>query len=81
MTITEIEAELAELRPATPPGLLSNAEKDRLLERSFLGLYRWYVSRSQETRNWNPNTSFNWPKFRTDHSEKLKYDFRRVFRC
>ena len=40
-------------RPRTPAGLLSNAEKDRLIERGFLGLYRWYTARSQETRNWN----------------------------
>ena len=46
--------------PQTPAGLLSNREKDRLIERGFLGLYRWYTARSQETRNWNPDKSFNW---------------------
>lgn len=65
--IGEIDA----LRSPTAPGLLSNEEKDRLIERGFLGLYRWYVSRSQETRNWNPNTSIDWRNLRTDHSQKL----------
>lgn len=47
-------------RPRTPAGMLSNAEKDRLIERGFLGLYRWYTARSQETRNWNADRSFDW---------------------
>ncbi|MEW6420768.1 MAG: acyl-ACP desaturase [Deinococcota bacterium] len=47
-------------RPRTPAGLLSNQEKDRLIERGFLGLYRWYTARSQETRNWNADRSFDW---------------------
>ncbi|ADV67309.1 acyl-ACP desaturase [Deinococcus maricopensis] len=46
--------------PRTPAGLLSNREKDRLIERAFLGLYRWYTARSQETRNWNADKSFDW---------------------
>jgi acyl-[acyl-carrier-protein] desaturase len=71
MTDFNLENELADHRPATSPDLLSNEEKDRLIERSFLGLYRWYISRSQKTRNWNPNTDFDWRQLRTDHSEKL----------
>ena len=63
--------EIDDLRSSTPPGLLSNEEKDRLIERAFVGLYRWYVSRSQATRNWNPNTTIDWKNLRTDHSEKL----------
>jgi acyl-[acyl-carrier-protein] desaturase len=63
--------DLDEQRSVAPPGLLSNQEKDLLIERAFLGLYRWYVSRSQKTRNWNPNTDFDWRKLRTDHSDKL----------
>lgn len=63
--------EIDDLRSPTPPGMLSNEEKDRLIERAFVGLYRWYVSRSQATRNWNPNTSVDWKNLRTDHSEKL----------
>ena len=50
--------ELDEQRSSTAPGLLSRQEKDILIERAFVGLYRWYVSRSQQTRNWNPNTDF-----------------------
>lgn len=65
--ITEID----DIRSTTAPGLLSNEEKDRLIERAFVGLYRWYVSRSQATRNWNPNTTIDWKNMRTDHSEKL----------
>ncbi len=63
--------ELDEQRPPTSPGLLSNEEKDRLIERAFLGLYRWYVSRSQATRNWNPDLDIPWRDLRTDHSETL----------
>jgi acyl-[acyl-carrier-protein] desaturase len=60
-----------ELRPRTPAGLLSRREKDRLIERGFLGLYRWYTARSQATRNWNPDKSFEWRKLRQDFSEPL----------
>jgi acyl-[acyl-carrier-protein] desaturase len=60
--------EIREQRPSTPPGLLSRAEKDRLIERGLTGLYRWYVARSQAKRNWNPDSDFDWRKFRTDHS-------------
>ena len=67
----KIIKEIEEQRPHTPVGLLSNEEKDRIIERGFLGLYRWYVSRSQKTRNWNPNNDFKWREFRTDHSEKM----------
>lgn len=70
-SVTSIQKELREQRPQTPVALLSNQEKDRLIERGFLGLYRWYVSRSQTTRNWNPNTDFDWRSFRTDHSETI----------
>jgi acyl-[acyl-carrier-protein] desaturase len=63
--------ELDEQKPPTAPGLLSKQEKDLLIERTFVGLYRWYVSRSQKTRNWNPNTDFDWRSLRTDHSAEL----------
>lgn len=53
------------------PGLLSNEEKDRLIERGILGLYRWYLARSQETRNWNPDKSFDWRKIRHDLSDDV----------
>jgi len=73
MTISDphLQHELEEHRSNTSPGLLSKEEKDRLIERTFVGLYRWYVSRSQKTRNWNPNTDFDWRNFSTQHSEKL----------
>ncbi|WP_295814867.1 acyl-ACP desaturase [uncultured Deinococcus sp.] len=58
-------------RPPTPAALLSNREKDRLIERGFLGLYRWYTARSQETRNWNPDRSFEWRSIRQDLPPEL----------
>src|SRR5680860_70252 len=58
-------------RPRTPAGLLSKGEKDRLIERGFLGLYRWYLARSQKTRNWNPDTSFDWRNMSHNFSEPL----------
>ena len=63
--------EVEEQRPATLPGLLSCEEKDRLIERGLTGLYRWYLSRSQAKRNWNPDTSFDWRSMRTDLSPEL----------
>lgn len=62
---------IGENKPRTLPGLLSSSEKDRLIERGFLGLYRWYTARSQATRNWNPDKSFDWRKMRHDFSEPL----------
>jgi len=69
---SRIIKELEEQRPATPVGLLSLEERERLFERSTLGLYRWYLSVSQEKRNWNPDSSFEWDKIRDDHSEAMK---------
>lgn len=58
-------------RPKIPVGLLSREEKDRLLERGFLGLYRWYVDRSQKLRNWNPDRDVDWRAFRKDHGVEI----------
>ncbi len=70
--ITKLESsivnEIEEQRPRFPVGLLSRQEKDRLIARGVEGLYRWYLARSQETRNWNADLSFEWNKLRTDHS-------------
>src|SRR5580704_3948870 len=60
-----------ERRPATPPGLLSRAEKDLQIERGITSLYRWYLARSQATRNWNPDKSFDWRNFSTRHSPEV----------
>jgi len=65
--------EIEEQRPPFPAGLLSKQEKDRLIERGLVGLYRWYLSRSQSKRNWNPDKSFDWRAFRTDLSPELNY--------
>lgn len=65
--------EIEEMRPKTPPGLLSRSQKDRLIERGLYGLYRWYVEKSQATRNWNADRSFDWKSFSTSHSEPLNH--------
>jgi acyl-[acyl-carrier-protein] desaturase len=67
----ELIAELLDQRPRSPVGLLSHAERDRLIERALMGLYRWYLDRSQALRNWNPDRSFDWRRLRTDHSVEL----------
>ena len=54
-----------------PVTLLSRDERDRQLERAFVGLYRWYVARSQEKRNWNADLSFAWGEMRHDHSDDV----------
>jgi acyl-[acyl-carrier-protein] desaturase len=63
--------EVEEQRPPFSSGLLSHQEKDRLIERGLVGLYRWYLARSQAKRNWNPDKSFDWRTFRTDLSPGL----------
>ena len=68
---TGIVAEIESERPKYPVGLLSRHQKDVLIERGIVGLYRWYVARSQATRNWNPHQSFDWRAMRTDHSPGL----------
>jgi acyl-[acyl-carrier-protein] desaturase len=69
---SQIIRELEEQRPNTPVELLSLEERQRLMERSSLGLYRWYLSVSQAKRNWSPDSSFDWGQIRTDHSEAMK---------
>lgn len=50
---------------------LSRAEKERLLQRAFHGLYRWYLDRSQIKRDWSPDRSFEWRALRQDLPENL----------
>ncbi len=69
--ITEVTQEIEAQRPRYPAGLLSRQEKDRLIERGLVGLYRWYTARSQMTRNWNPDQSFSWRTLHTNHSPEL----------
>jgi acyl-[acyl-carrier-protein] desaturase len=64
--------ELDEIRPKQSPALLSRDQRHRLVERAFLGLYRWYIARSQETRNWNPDKTFDWREYRKDHSPEIQ---------
>jgi len=70
-TEPEVIRLIEEDRPHIPVGLLSRYEKDRLIERGMLGLYRWYVARSQVHRNWNPDKDFDWRSFRKDHSPEM----------
>ena len=67
----EIVRHIESERPQIPVGLLTREEKDRLIERGFLGLYRWYVAKSQVQRNWNADKSFDWRNFRKDHSPEM----------
>lgn len=64
--------EIEEQRPSAPVGLLSKQERDTLIERGLLGLYRWYLSVSQAKRNWNPDLSFKWQQLRQDLSPKIQ---------
>ncbi len=75
MAITQPEKsiikEVEEQRPPSPAGVLSHQERDLLIERGARSLYRWYTTRSQKTRNWHPDQSFDWRALRTDHSPEL----------
>jgi len=52
-------------------GCMSRGEKQRLVERAFHGLYRWYVDRSQTNRVWSPDRSFDWRALGQRHSPEL----------
>lgn len=67
----DIRDEIEEQRPQYPVGLLSRREKDHLIERGLVGLYRWYIDRSQATRSWSADRSFDWRAFRSDHSPEM----------
>jgi acyl-[acyl-carrier-protein] desaturase len=66
--LNELEAQRPTRRPVA---LLSQNERHRIMERSFHGLYRWYVDRSQQTRDWSPDRSFDWRNLRKDHSDEV----------
>lgn len=51
--------------------LLTRNARQQLVGRYCHSLYRWYTSRSQEVRNWNPDRSFNWQLLWQDHDERL----------
>lgn len=70
------------IAPGLPTGVLTDADvpqahrlsretRLKVISRCSHALYRWYVDRSQKTRNWNPDTSFQWLSLRTDHNESL----------
>lgn len=50
---------------------LTAAARHQHVDRGILGLYRWYVDRSQTTRNWNPDRSFDWRALRHDLSPEM----------
>jgi acyl-[acyl-carrier-protein] desaturase len=54
----------------TSPSLLSRAERHSLINRTFMGLYRWYMYESQK-RTYNPDLDFQWQKFRPDHEDDV----------
>ena len=55
-----------------PPVLnLCAATRHRMMEEAVVSLYRWYVARSQENRNWNPDTSLDWQNFSESHSDEV----------
>ncbi len=74
-----IYQELELQRPEAPTALLSREEKDRLIERGMIGIYRWYFDQSQSKRNWSPYRSFDWSKIRTDHSPDMIAILERFF--
>ena len=63
--------EIQALTPKFSPELLSRAERERCVERGLLGLYRWYVDKSQTTRAWHPDRSIPWQRLRKDHSDAV----------
>ena len=67
----EMVMSINEEQPRYPVGLLSNHQKDRLIERGTLGLYRIYTADLQKRRNWHPDTSFEWQTLGTNHSPEL----------
>jgi len=69
--IHEVTAEIEQDRPRVAPGILSRAERTRLAERAFLGLYRWYTERSQTLRNWSPDRDIEWRSARRDPSPEV----------
>src|SRR5262245_50580237 len=50
---------------------MSRGYRERLVARASYSLYRWYFSRSQQSRNWNPDRSFDWRSLRHDHSAEF----------
>ncbi len=55
----------------TPVGLLSREERLRAVDRAAMGLYRWYVEKSQSKRDWRVDSSFPWRNLRTDHDSDI----------
>jgi acyl-[acyl-carrier-protein] desaturase len=51
--------------------VLSGQSRQLVVGRCCHALYRWYVSRSQELRNWNPDRTFDWRRLRNDHDDRL----------
>lgn len=66
-----ILAEIDKDKSPFAPSRLSRAEKDRLIQRGFHGLYRWYLDRSLANRNWNPDRFIDWRQFGQNHSTEI----------
>ncbi|MCE9559032.1 MAG: acyl-ACP desaturase, partial [Armatimonadetes bacterium] len=55
-----------------PPVLnMSVNARHKMLEEAIVNLYRWYVARSQEKRNWNPDYGVNWDEYSQTHSDEV----------
>lgn len=55
-----------------PPVLnLSRFARATMLEDAITSLYRWYVARSQENRNWNPDMSVKWNEYGQNHTGEV----------
>jgi hypothetical protein len=52
--------------------LLSREQKQKIIERACHSLYRWYTSRSQAKRNWNPDHSFEWRRAPAEPCQRRK---------
>lgn len=50
---------------------LTKAERTRILGRCIDILFRWYTAKSQVSRNWHPDISFDWRRIRTNPSPRL----------
>ena len=71
MSILSARQFASTLDTPSPSPLHSHEYRTNLVARYTHALYRWYVARSQQTRNWNPDRSFDWRSLRQDHSERL----------
>ncbi|MBL8820122.1 MAG: acyl-ACP desaturase [Planctomyces sp.] len=49
----------------------SQRRRQQCVDRGIASLYRWYVARSQPSRQWNADTDFRWKEIRRDLPEDI----------